>query len=529
MTMLNRLLGLSFASSDLLLELSASGQVDLALGSGPSPCISCDSLTGQALSDVVVASDLPVLTQALSGLRPGTRIGPIPIHLHAGPGCARPVTFSAFSLPELAPSVSCSVSWLGDIIALAEPTDTPILDPAAFLAQARSLMMNRVAPAGLAVDFINVFGLADASEAGARATERVEAVLQSASINGGAASRLAPEHYAVLRDPADGRNLAEEVTRLGREEGLELTVLSNQTELADVPPLNALRALRLAAEDCLREGSLGQTGAAFNDALARTVNEAETFRAMIRDRAFEVHYQPIVSLKTGAVHHFEALSRFRSPEGPAGAIRMAEEMALIESFDLVVLDKVVRRLKQPGSGLLKIAVNVSGASLTDDSYVNTLLRITSAEPELRRRIMVEVTESAALADIDAANTRLAALRAAGIKLCIDDFGSGAASFDYVHKLQVDTVKIDGKLVQGLEHDARARTMIAHLVELCSSLNMTTVAEMVETQGAADALKELGVDYAQGWLYGKAEAEPRTVLASAGPVAARRRGAVEAWG
>lgn len=524
-----RLLGFAFASSDLLIELDADRRVALALGSGPSPEVACAALQGQPLADMVVAADLPVLNQALTGLRPGARIGPIPVQLKAGPGRARPVAFSAFSLPELAPAVSCSISWLGEAVDVAPPSETPILDPGAFLAQARSLMMDRVAPAGLAVDFIKVGGLAEQTDAALRAAIRVEAALQSASINGESAAKLAPERYAVLRDSSDGRDLVGEVTRLGQEEGLQLSVSSDAADLADVPPLNALRALRLAAEDCLRDGGLGQTGAAFNDALARTVREAESFRTMVRDRAFEVHYQPIVSLKTGAVHHFEALSRFRSVEGPAGAIRMAEEMALIESFDLVVLDKVVRRLRQPGSGLLKIAVNVSGASLVDDAYVNALLRMTAETPELRRRLMVEVTESAALADIDAANRRLSALREAGIKLCIDDFGSGAASFDYVRKLQVDTVKIDGGLIQGLEQDKRARTMISHLVELCGSLGLTTVAEMVETQGAADILRDLGVDFGQGWLFGKAEAEPRTVLPPSGPVAARRTGAVEAWG
>ncbi len=524
-----RLLGFAFASSDLLVELDAEGRVALALGSGPSADMPAAALHGRALTDIVAPGDTAVLNQALAALRPGARVGPIPIHFLAGPGRARPVAFSAFSLPELAPSVSCSISWLGEVGALAEPSDTPILDAAALLAQARSLMLDRVASPGLAVDFINVGGLAEQTEAAARATVRVEAALQSASVDGESAAKLAPERYAVLRDTQDGRDLVGEVTRLGRQEGLDLAVTSSLTDLAEVPPLNALRALRLAAEDCLRDGGLGKTGAAFNDALARTVQEADSFRSMVRDRAFEVHYQPIVSLKSGAVHHFEALSRFGSSDGPAGAIRMAEEMALIESFDLVVLDKVVRRLRQPGSGLLKIAVNVSGASLANDAYVNALLRVTADTPDIRRRLMVEVTESAALADIDAANRRLSALRDAGIKLCIDDFGSGAASFDYVRKLQVDTVKIDGGLIRGLETDARGRTLIAHLVELCGSLGLSTVAEMVETQAAADALRDLGVDFAQGWLFGKAEAEPRTVLPPTGPVAARRRGAVEAWG
>lgn len=519
-----RLLGLAFAASDLLIELDADRRVGFALGAGPASEVPGERLIGRTLAELVAPADRGLVAQALAELTPGRRLGPIATRILTGDGRARPGAFSLFSLPDVAPSVSCAVSWQGEAEVLAA---VPMLSSDAFLDRARTVLEDEPV-GGLTVDFISVGGLEEAGDAGARAAAKVEAALQSASVGGESAARLAPERYALLRDPATPGDLAEEVMRLGREEGLELDVAASTAEVGDAPPVNILRALRFAAEVCLRDGGLEGAGAAFSDALARAVTEAETFRAMVRNRAFEVHYQPIVDLRTGAVHHFEALSRFRSPEGPAGVIRMAEELALIESFDLVVLEKVVRRLMQPGSGLLKIAVNVSGASLADDSYIRNLLRLTSSGDDLRRRLIVEVTESAALADVGAANRRLTLLRDAGIKVCIDDFGAGAASFDYIRNLQVDTVKIDGKLIHGLEEDARARTMVAHLVELCGSLGLTTVAEMVETQAAADILRELGVDYGQGWLFGKAEAEPRTML-NDGPAAARRVGAVEAWG
>ena len=81
----------------------------------------------------------------------------------------------------------------------------------------------------------------------------------------------------------------------------------------------------------------------------------------VKTRTFNLHYQPIVDLKTGAVHHFEALSRFSGDISPINTIRMAKELALIEGFDLAVAEKALQRLRKPGSGLLKIAVNVSGS------------------------------------------------------------------------------------------------------------------------------------------------------------------------
>ena len=265
----------------------------------------------------------------------------------------------------------------------------------------------------------------------------------------------------------------------------------------------------------------------YNASLRDMLDREQSIRSIVRDREFALYYQPIVDLKTRAVHHFEALARFGKGSGPAAAIRMAEELALIDGFDLAVAEKAVRRLREPGGGLLKIAVNVSGASLANDAYVAALLKMTASAPDDRRRLMVEVTETAALADLAAADRRLGALRNAGIKVCIDDFGAGSASFDYLRGLSVDAVKIDGALVRDIDIDARTRTLVAHLVELCGSLDLETIAEMIETDQVADALRDLGVTHGQGWLFGRAEAEPRTIL-NTPAIRGRRQGVVEGW-
>ena len=521
-----RLLGFAFASADLLIELSPDGCVAMALGSGPAAGIGPKAFQGRPLSDRVASGVGKALTTAISGLRPGARTGAVELLLTCGDGKVRRASLRAFMLPELAPNISCAITYEGPVFSVVPVDSPPILTAAAFLERARGVITN--ADAGqLALSFIDVTGLNDTGPDGERATAKVEAALQSASSEGTCAARLTPERYALLHDKDDHRDLVGEVRELIHDEGLDLAVSGCDTAIPECPPVNALRALRFAVEGCLADGGLARPELTFNTALARTMHEAESFRSMVRAREFNLHYQPIVDLKTGAVHHFEALSRFNSDVSPFNTIRMAEELALIEGFDLAVVEKALQRLRKPGSSLLKIAVNVSGASLASDTYVDALLRMTASAPGERRRLIVEVTESVALADIAAANRRLGALRDAGIKLCIDDFGAGAASFDYLHGLSVDTVKIDGKFVQALEGDPKARTVISHLIELCGSLKLATIGEFVETEASADILRSLGVDYAQGWLFGKAEAEPRTVLATSTPV--RRRGSVEAWG
>ena len=525
----HRLLGFAFAASDLLLELDGKGAVTFGLGSGPSADLAAESFTGIALEHRVAPESVTPIKTLLKDLRPGARSAPIDILFLAGTGRVRRATARFFLLPNLAPNVSCSVTWEGPAYPLHNPAAAPALTPDAFLARAREAMAPPADTKDLSVSFVDVEGLATAEgEAGERLNARVEAALQAASLDGSSAGKLGPERFALLRDRNDGVDIADEVNEIALSEGFDLSARAFETDLAAAGgSLNALRALRVAVEGCLNDG--GEPQLSFTASLSRTLAEAHAFQSMVRDRRFDLHYQPIVDLKTGAVHHFEALSRFKGEESPAQAIRMAEEMALIDSFDIAVAEKALGRLRQKGAGLLKFAVNVSGSSFDDDRYVEALLRMTSGRPEDRNRLIVEVTESAALSDVEAANRRLGGLRAAGIKVCIDDFGVGAASYDYLRRLSVDTVKIDGTFVQGLETDPKARTLIGHLVELCRSLKVETIAEMIETQGAADILRDVGVDQGQGWLFGKAEAEPRTHLAANEPVAARRMGAVAGWG
>lgn len=519
-----RLLGFAFAAADLLLELAPDGEIVLALGSGPAPALNVQTLQGSRLGRHLDGADATKLAEALASMQPGQRLGPLPI-LMTWATSARKGSVRLFRLPELAPNISCAIAHDGPVVLREAPL---VLDANGFLARARALLSDADSkPAtDLAVAFIDIAGLGDTGT-DPRIAARVEATLQSASIDGESAARLSPERFALLRDRDDGRDVADELRQVAREEAVDLTVASSEQTLTGLGDLNALRALRFAVEACLAGDGLARPELAFSQALARTLSDAETFRAVVRERRFDLHYQPIVDLKTRAVHHFEALARFSPTGSPASVIHMAEEMALIDAFDLAVASKAVTRLRQPGSGLLKIAINVSGASLATDAYSQALLKMTADAPDDRKRLIVEVTESAALADIEAANRRLSALRRAGIRVCIDDFGAGSASFDYVRGLSVDTVKIDGRFIRGIEGDAKSRTLIGHLVDLCASLNVSTIAEMIETEDAAVLLRDLGVDRGQGWLFGRAEAEPRTSAPAVSP--ARRMGAVEAWG
>lgn len=520
----SRLLGLAFASADALIEIAEDGTVAFCAGAGPDTDTPLTRWRGRALGQVLGPASRAELNKVLAELTPGVRSAPLSLLFPCSDGRVRRAQLRAFRLPDLAPATSCALTWDGAPFLLDLPETPPLASAQQFLDRAREVLDAPGREGAVDLAFVDVPGLGSAPSPVA---ERVEATLQTASLDSRSAARISPERYALLRDDG-GEDLSALVRSAAAAEGVDLDVRVAEVSFsAGAAPVNALRALRFTIEACLRDGGLVAPERAFGDHLRQTLKEADRFAEMVRTREFELHWQPIVDLSTRTVHHFEGLARFGAGGGPAPIIRMAEELGLVEAFDLAVAEKAVARLRRPGGGTLQVAINASALSLSGDDYVQGLLRMTQTDPSVRRRLMVEVTETAALADLEAANRRLSWLRGAGIRVCIDDFGAGAASFDWLGALKVDMVKIDGAFVKRLDGDPRASTLIAHLAALCASLKVEMVAEMIETEETASLLRDLGVRFGQGWLFGRAQPEPVLRLPEA--PTAKRLGLVEAWG
>jgi EAL domain-containing protein (putative c-di-GMP-specific phosphodiesterase class I) len=530
MSFQSRLLGLAFAAADVLVEVDGDTKVTLALGAGVTAGADPGRLwSGKRFTDILSATSRQPVAKALHALQSGGRTSELQIVVTGNDGMVRRARFRAFSLPELAPAVSCSLTWDGEAFSEAEAPPRDMLTSEGLVDHTRQIMADDPT-ADMSFSFVEVSGLDRNNAEHSRATAQIQSVLQASSVDGGSAAQLSEKRFAVIRLTGDKTDLAAEIRQAALDEGVELMVRSTEATLAGgTSPGMALRALRMALEDCLKDDGIEAAGSGFSERLKATMREADAFNTVVETRDFTLHYQPIVDLKSGAVHHFEALSRFRSG-GPAATIKMAEEMALIQAFDLAVAEKALAQMQRSGFGLIKVAINVSGASLASDSYIQGLLGLTASKPDLRKRLMVEVTETAALADLEAADRRLKALRKAGIHICLDDFGVGSATYDYLSRLPLDTVKIDGSFVQNVCETERAEKLIGHLVSLCTDLKIATVAEMIETEAQAAKLRTMGVTYGQGWLFGKATAEPVLRLSSgSGPVAARRQGEVVGWG
>jgi diguanylate cyclase (GGDEF)-like protein/PAS domain S-box-containing protein len=238
---------------------------------------------------------------------------------------------------------------------------------------------------------------------------------------------------------------------------------------------------------------------------------AGELRRAIPQGELVLHYEPQVTLATGAVHAVEALVRWNHPrEGllpPDRFIPMAEEMGIIHPLTAWVLDAALGQLgKWLAAGLdVSVSVNVSPRAIEDHSMeeiVGRALASSSADP---LRLTLEITEGVAMAA--AAGKALHRLRELGVRLALDDFGTGYSSLLYLMRLPVNEIKIDQSFVSGLASDPDSAAIVRSAVGLGHNLGLRVVAEGLQDRAAEDILVEAGCDAAQGVLVGRPAAEP----------------------
>ncbi|MFZ4125384.1 MAG: bifunctional diguanylate cyclase/phosphodiesterase [Rickettsiales bacterium] len=215
-------------------------------------------------------------------------------------------------------------------------------------------------------------------------------------------------------------------------------------------------------------------------------------------------YQPVIASKTGAVSHYEALLRLHSEDGKissAGAlIPVAERMGLIKTIDHLTLEMVVKELRHDSNVVL--ALNVSNMTTHDSEWHDHLRRLIDETPAIAPRLIVELTETAIHRDLKLSAMFCAELQAMGVMVALDDFGAGYTSFSQLKSLEIDMIKIDGVFVRDLTDNADSRFFVKTLLDFTHGFGLKAVAEFVETGEVAKILMELGVDYLQGYYFGK---------------------------
>jgi diguanylate cyclase (GGDEF)-like protein len=337
-------------------------------------------------------------------------------------------------------------------------------------------------------------------------------------------ARVGGDEFAVLVDDAGAtkvRTIAEDLARYLREFAPEMNGRSLQMTVsvgAAVFPDHAMRAsdLILKAEGALREAKRkgrGKTQIFDPASLSREMvsilrGQTDRIRLALLHQKFVPFYQPIVDVATGKVVSAEALCRLREDDGrfatPDTFIDAAERFGLVTAIDRMVISMafdalVAQRRKLPPE--FEISLNLSSLDFEDDALVADISRLARFKGIRPGRITFEITETAALRDLKRVQAFTAALAAEGFRFALDDFGMGFSSFRYLRDLPLATVKLDQSYIRSLESEPANRVFVKGVSDICRGLKIRTVAEGVETHEVLNALRELGVERAQGYLFG----------------------------
>ncbi len=229
---------------------------------------------------------------------------------------------------------------------------------------------------------------------------------------------------------------------------------------------------------------------------------AERFRDAVMNGRLMAARQPVVETRSGAVSHYEVLARFNGEDSPVGLIAAAEKSGQIAHLDYIMVSAAAAQLAANPDPEYRLAVNISGESLQRLEVIRELCAAISGHTFHRSRLIIEVTESAHIHDIETAARAISTLRSSGISVSLDDFGAGSASFGYLRALDVDGLKFDGSFLQDSDVNLRGLALMRNVARMCAELGITSVGERIETEADRRLLLEAGVKYAQGYFYGR---------------------------
>ncbi len=531
----DRFVAFAFSAADLMLEVAEDGRISYASGAGRQLLgVDAAELVGRQLGPLIDESDRHFLLNLLASLGIGSRIEPVTIRLAAAAagqsavlcvlgGCCLPrsegryyLTLSAARLPMAEAALQNKRDY-----------QTGLLTAADFEERAGDrLKLARELGSEVKITLLEIVGLKQISQELPPAQQAallgdVGALLRSKSIGGDTAGLIDAEKYSILHaGSVDQAAMAEKVRQLvatanpaaATAQALGVQGATLDLHAKGMSDEDAASAMAFAVQRFAAQGAAGlsfrNTEESLKLLLSETVSRVRALRSTVSQRDFQMVFQPIVALSDRKLHHYEALVRFGDDQSPFETIRLAEGVHLIGEFDLAVVQRVVDELHEARKRgqYPEVAVNLSGHSLESTVFIGALRELLAHDADLRKQLIFEITESTQITDLVLAGNAVRQLRQDGHAVCLDDFGAGAASFPYLQALDVNFVKIDGAYVKALQSREmeRDRAILRGMVWLCKELKIGTVAEMIETEDQARLLLDFGIDYGQGWLFGRPE-------------------------
>ena len=337
-------------------------------------------------------------------------------------------------------------------------------------------------------------------------------------------ARFGGDEYTVLlediRDPSDAIRVAGRLQgKLGAQfqgNGYEITVTASigiaLSAAGDTAPEDLLRDANIAMHRAKRTGKarceVFDSGM-HASAVKRLELETE-LRKGLELGEFRTHYQPIISLETGRITGFEALTRWQHADRlfpPAEFIAVAEETGLIVPMNRLLLREACEQLMEwhslyPSEPPLIMSVNITPKEFAHPNLAKQIGVILDQTRFDAANLQLEITETIAMGDREGAASVLSELKALGVRLSVDDFGTGYSSLSRLQQFPVDTLKIDRAFISRMDSDAESRTIVEIIMMLAKNLGLKTVAEGTETEEQVNQLRILGCGFAQGYFFSR---------------------------
>ena len=517
----NRFLAFAFAAADLLIEVDHALRITFAAGAAEGLAgRTTAALIGMDFAALFGPGDAAVVRAAAKRLQIKSRMEPIALHMSRDGQADIGVALSGCRMPFFGERIHFAISALRPALAVAAAeTGASLLDKDAFEAAALAcLAQPELLGSDAALSLVQLDGVGALRERAG--TGVIDALFSEiggflrANAVGGIAGRLGPDKLAAITDGDPAVDFAKEIgaiLKLHDPNGAALTVkeLAIALDIAELTPEDAAKALSYTLQEFaggdISKLPFGSLKDSLRALMAKTAKRVLAFKQSLNEQCMRLVFQPVVELAKRHIHHYEVLTRFADSKSPFETIEFAERIGLIEELDLTVAERALKHLDNAGPGCTaSLAVNISGGSMQNDAFIAALERLLARYPVVRPRILFEVTESTGISDLTKADKIIQSLRAAGNEVCLDDFGAGAASLPYLRAFHVDYIKIDGAYVRRMQDSDRDRQILSAMVSLCQQMKTRIVAEMIETQHEAQTVMALGVEFGQGYYFGRPE-------------------------
>jgi EAL domain-containing protein (putative c-di-GMP-specific phosphodiesterase class I)/GGDEF domain-containing protein len=522
----DRFVAFAFAAADLLIELDAKRRVVFATGAAQSLIgMSAAKLSGRHFIDLFPAPERGFAGRVLDGLSDAERIEPVSIPLARADGGTTRVWLGGCRFGGNGSNYFLAISHL-TIPLSSEAEDAR--NPQTRLLDADALpdVLKRVSEASsgetpVALTMLHLDGL-EALQRRLTVQRRAElmgeigAVLRLSSAGGDAAAQISGTDFALVQRPGlDSEAIQAELASITAAAAPNRRPLAMRTaqvaiNAVDLDDESAAQALAYCVKKFSQSDGKDFSLASLEQALAgmvdQTLDRVAKLRTTVTSGDFSLVFQPIVSLETGVVHHFEVLSRFAPGESPYEFILFSEEVGMAAELDLAVCEKVLK-LMAGSPGAAPIAVNLSGKSMASLPFMSRLARLLTEARIDRRKLMFEITESSAIDNLDQADGFLQNLRKLGHRICLDDFGAGFGAYTYLRRFEIDYVKLDGPFLKSGMSNTRDSALLRSITRVCEELGAETIGEMIETREEAYAAAGLGVTHGQGYYFGRPLTSP----------------------